>query len=396
MLSIAGVLIAFSLIIWLLSKKVNLGHAMFLGSIIVAITSKLSIQKTIKVFIRGISSEETLELIIIVTLIGVLAQLMEKTDLLTEMIESYSYIFNQKLIAVFIPSVIGALPIPGGAIMSAPLVKSIGDDMGLNDRKKMAINFLYRHIWGFVFPMIPGLILAAQLTSVNVFTLIKLQFPISVVMGLVGYYSLFKDNKFEKQKKEPKSIIRICYQLFITTLPLLVTFTVPLLFDVSLIIGLVIGSLTVIGLKYNKFRWSLLLESFDYKLTISVVGIMVFKEFINSGPDLKLLTDLLLGLGMPTIALVTIIPALVGYVTGSITAGVGISFPLLLPVINQGPILIMIMYSAVFFGYFVSPVHFCLILTNDYFGTKIKQVYYDLFWPTVTGIATLFLLVIIH
>lgn len=396
MVSIVGVLIAFGLIIWLLGKEVNLGHAMFLGSIVVAVTSQLSIQKTVEVFIKGISSESTLELIIIVALIGILAQLMEKTELLTEMIEAYSYIFNQKVIAMFIPSIIGALPIPGGAIMSAPLVKSVGDDMGLNARKEMAVNFLYRHIWGFVFPMIPGLILAAQLTGISMFTLIKLQFPMAVVMGVVGYYSLFRGKKFNKQQKDSKSIMQVGYQLLITTLPLLITFTIPLLFNVSLIIGLLMGLVAVIIMKYQKFRWPLLLESIDYELTISIVGIMVFKEFINSGPDLKLLTDLLLSLGLPTMVLITIIPALVGYITGAITSGVGISFPLLLPIIDQDPVLVMIMYSAVFFGYFVSPVHFCLILTNDYFGTRIKQVYRDLFWPTVTGMGTLFLLAMVY
>ncbi|MCK8826078.1 DUF401 family protein [Fuchsiella alkaliacetigena] len=401
MLSIIGVAIAFVLIIVLIGKEVKLGYAMLWGSVVIAITSQIDLAGLLAIIGTGVLSGDTLELIVIVVLIGVLARFMKETDLLSELIESYSYILgSQRVTAAFIPSIMGALPIPGGAIMSAPMVESVGDNIKLSAREQMSVNLLYRHIWLFVFPITPPLLLTASLSQLGVFTLIKMQFPITIVMGAVGYYFLlskYRHSEVPSTTELPKQeLSKVLKKLLVSTLPLLISLGLPLLTGLSFVISLLIALLLIVIIRYQQFNLSLLTSSFNYELTLAIVGIMVFQEFVNQGPDLELLTGFLLNLGLPITFLVVLMPALIAYVTGNTTAAIGITFPLLLPLVGYDSTMVMLMYGAAFFAYFLSPLHFCLILTKEYFGTRISSIYRELFWPWVVGVFTLVVLVIIY
>ncbi|MGM0419692.1 MAG: DUF401 family protein [Bacillota bacterium] len=68
------------------------------------------------------------------------------------------------LIITAIPSVIGVLPMPGGAVFSAPIIEPIGKEISMSRERLTSLNIYYRHLWYFVSPYMPSLMIASSLS----------------------------------------------------------------------------------------------------------------------------------------------------------------------------------------------------------------------------------------
>jgi len=82
---------------------------------------------------------------------------------------------------------------------------------------------------------------------------------------------------------------------------------------------------------------------------------------------------------VPKEVLLVFVPWIIGMATGLNMAAIGISFPVLLPLIDS-PVYVSILYVSCVLGYLSSPLHLCLIVTNEYFKSKLGKVY-RLFFP---------------
>ena len=79
---------------------------------------------------------------------------------------------------------------------------------------------------------------------------------------------------------------------------------------------------------------------------------------------------------MPLIAILIVVPLLVGSISGTPTMGIGIIFPLLLPLLGDYNVYVVgIIYAGLIGGYLASPMHLCLILTNSYYRSELGRVY---------------------
>ena len=80
-----------------------------------------------------------------------------------------------------------------------------------------------------------------------------------------------------------------------------------------------------------------------------------------------------------------LIPFIAGVMTGLSVGYVGITFPLLLPLMGgatPSPGLVALAFAAGFAGVMLSPVHLCYVLTCEYFQADIARVYHRLFIPS--------------
>ncbi len=88
----------------------------------------------------------------------------------------------------------------------------------------------------------------------------------------------------------------------------------------------------------------------------------------------------------------------IGFLTGVNTAYIAISYPILLPLIQHLPNffdLSIYIYVIGFSGILLSPVHLCLVLTNEYFNSNLLKVYKYLFPPVFLLMILSTLLVVI-
>ncbi len=123
------------------------------------------------------------------------------------------------------------------------------------------------------------------------------------------------------------------------------------------------------------------------------VGINFFRSAITSSGTAKSLATFLLGLDIPVEALIFIVPLLISITTGLHLASVTISVPLFLPLMgDQGLVQPMfLLLTAASVGYWMSPLHLCLILTQEYLKASYTGIVRLMFWPTLleglTGVA---------
>jgi integral membrane protein (TIGR00529 family) len=307
---------------------------------------------------------------------------------------------------------------PGGAVFSAPMVGAVSQNSTLLPHHKTAVNYWFRHVWEFWFPLYPGVILALSLTNVPAWKFILLNFPMTLVAIGAGYLFMLRHVSLGDKKHRDytrQNILRFLNQLvpiFLVVFTLLFLgiciniierqfhFTSKLLERTPILIGLTLSFSWVVFA--DKLSWknvkSIFLKRSIWELGILVVTIMVFRSILERSGGVNVLRDELLDYNIPITALIMALPFITGIVTGIAVGFVGTSFPLVITLIatmnipaeNLGS-LIFLAYVFGFMGMMLSPVHLCLLLTKDYFKANLAKVYYQYLVP-VSAFSSIFAL----
>lgn len=326
---------------------------------------------------RAAVDPATLELVVTVGLITLLAGLLRNFGLLAPMSRSLAgTLRSDRLAFTLVPGILGCLPVPGGAGMSAPMVDGLGDTLGLSRPRKAAANILLRHAWFFVFPFSPPLILAAHLSGVTVSSIIGRQWPLAILAVLTATL-LFLSGRAAGQT--PYGAWRgEAREFLITASPILVSVALFLAAGVRLPLALAAGVLLagLVARQRHSFAWKLVRASVDWEMPLATEIIMVFAALVREAPGLGgVIASASSGSVLPAIMVTS---ALAGFLTANPVAGLGIAMPALLPLVPGGHDLGA--YACLIFGltyqaYLVSPLHMCLVLTNRYFDVSLGRTY---------------------
>jgi hypothetical protein len=109
-----------------------------------------------------------------------------------------------------------------------------------------------------------------------------------------------------------------------------------------------------------------------------VWGIMVFKEMLGASQAMAGIAADLTRLGMPVSVLVVALPALIAFITGYTTAFVGLSFPVLLPLLptdGSARFYVMLGLAGGIGAHLLSPMHACFVMTLDYYRADMLRTY---------------------
>ncbi len=407
MLPLIGVIISFFTVVILLSMKKSLGAAMFLGSLIVGLSSTNNLSENIggliPTLIAGIIDPIAIELIILVSLVAIFGFLMKELKLLNDLIDvARHYLSSIFFIITAIPSMIGVLPMPGGAVFSAPIIEPIGDQLKMSRARITSLNIYYRHLWYFIFPYMPSMIIASSLSDINVMTIALMHIPIVGIMIVIGwlYYNNDKKKVIQKNINENDKIGEVKLMDAIKVLlPFIIVLIPPLILDMSFVYALLVAIIYIILLRRDLFKWQYLLDGMNLQLTVGVAGIMVFKAFIEGSEGVMILTEILINFGIPLFLLALVIPFIAGLLTGNHTGAIGISYPILLTLFTDSSMYLlwhMIIFSSSYFGYVLSPFHLCNLMTVKYFNISLDKYYREIAVPFAGTAAGIFLLSVIY
>ena len=118
-----------------------------------------------------------------------------------------------------------------------------------------------------------------------------------------------------------------------------------------------------------------------------VASILIFKGILEDSRAVTAVSSELLEWGIPLTVVAVTLPMMVGLVSGITIAFVGTTFPILISLIQASPAhpallpyLILSLVSG-FIGVLYSPLHVCLLLSNEYFETSLNRVYRHLLIP---------------
>jgi integral membrane protein (TIGR00529 family) len=391
-----SILMTFVVILYLLRRKIPLGYALLSGSTFLALLARMPPGLFIRTVFTALSTPATITLIFTVVLLGVLGHILKETGSLERMVSSLHGLFRSKQVIIgLVPGLIGLVSVPGAAIISAPMVDEVGEDLGYSASRRAAINMLFRHVWFPAYPMAASLISLAALGGVSIYQLIRFNLPASVVALVVAIFVCLRTPNPASGIVANPSLVEPEHPMAKNMLALFVGSTAPIFISLILVLGLKwpypaglsigIASALVINRVTSVNRiFPLIKNGLDSKIAMAMVGVMVFKEIVAQSGFVISIVSSLVADGVPLQVLLIILPMFVALATGSSMAAVAIILPILLPLLPTGPSLIPLLsmlYISSTFGYFFSPLHLCLILTNEYFQTEYTQIYRYAVYP---------------
>lgn len=386
MSALLKIVIAFIIVVFLLIRKIKLGYCLLLGSLILGILFGIQFTDYFKFILLAFKDPANQRLIITLATILILANVMGETKQLERIvILARNVIRNPKIIIAAMPALIGFLPIPGGALFSAPLVEKTDIESEINPSMRSFINYWFRHVWEYFFPLYPEVILATTLTHIEMPRFIFLQMPLSITAIIIGFLSISKLKLNAKVEEDPNGGNWKVLVLYV--LPILIPI-VLILIGVTAWLSILIG--VIISLLINKKdSFSILkkvLTRFPWDVILNVVGVVVFKSFVENTGGIPQIVQFFTQHNFPLIVITTTAPFLVGLFSGMGIVPIGITFPLILPLTNAGNFYstVILAFACGFMGVMLSPAHLCFVVSNQYFDADIREVYKLLIIPVLS------------
>lgn len=397
---------AFGIMLTGIRLRIGLGLSILAGGGSMALFFGLPISAWPQSAINGIMDQTTLFLELIVSCIMVLSHLLEKTGQSKRLMAALSvYMQNPKLRLIFFPILIGLLPMPGGAVFSAPMVDSVSHGMHLKGEDKSAVNYWFRHVLEMSWPLYPGLLMASTLSGLPITRLAFYNLVASVIFFTLGYVFILKPIMAratilpipDKRTGETWKEALIAGLPLITAIggAIVLEFFIGVFFpNAPFEIGIIIALISAITCCFvqNHFSLAPVLATFKAKsfwgILWVILTIFVFKQLIHDAQVIQGLAQLASGSTALIVAGVCL-PFLVGFISGITLAYVGSTFPIMLGLLAQLGLqqytlqfTILGMYAG-FTGIMVSPIHICFLVSCEYFRANFTQTWRRIALPSM-------------
>jgi integral membrane protein (TIGR00529 family) len=364
-------LLLFLLIIILIRLRVPIGFALLAGALFLGIWNFGVGRDFWYLLYRSFINLKSWRLVVTVAVILMFANLYEATGFVGSMVSSLKTFLSSKWVARAAPSIIGLLPMPGGAMVSAPIVREIAKKSDLKPETLTAANYWWRHVWEATWPLYPSIILAAAVLGISVWDVAIINFPISLTCIAAGLFiGGVGDNERSKGRKDPVKLLKSLWPiLFIVLLGLILN--VDLIFSVVFIIAILTWRYQIKGpVLKAAFR-----KAFSLNIIVLIFGVMTLMYAMEQTGTASLFYGELLEMSVPASLVVFAVPFVVGLLTGVTAAYIGVGFPIVLPLIGTEMLSFragtLLAFAGGFMGVMASPVHLCLVLTKDYFRASL-------------------------
>jgi len=189
--------------------KVQLGLALVLGGIALNLWAGLSFLETLANLFHALTDSEVWLLMAITVLIMELGRFMTKKRNSDEIIAAtnrWGGRHGRAASLMALPAMIGLIPMPGGALLSAPFVEKAGDREGSKPEWKSGINYWFRHIWEYWWPMYPGVIVAMTIFDLDLRVFVAVQFLFTPVAIFAGYIFMIRPHLKRLADKEVSAV----------------------------------------------------------------------------------------------------------------------------------------------------------------------------------------------
>ncbi len=379
-----------------------------------------------------LSSINLLLLLAVVFQVIWLSSQMSKTGIMSELVAAVQSRVSQRMSMAMLPAVIGWLPMPGGALFSAPLVDKCDIERNIQPLLKTKTNHWFRHIWEYWWPIYPGVLLAIAESGLEIWQFVLVELPLSLFAIAGGWWFLLRRIKPASARpgKPAPSPMEAASNLRL----------LRLISPIVVVIAMVIAMETGIRILLYHYPWLHKPNRYLPMMTGICAAMLylnrwrpltwkVWKEILVSGKTIRLVilvalvrvlgaiidADLPGGAGLvdtmraefaawhiPTIAVIMLIPFLSGISTGLAIGFVGASFPIVMKMLPHGAPINEVMattvlaYACGHYGMMLSPLHICLVATNEHFGTRLVQSMRGLIGPglvVVIGALGMYLLI---
>ncbi len=391
MIEVLKLLITFAFVITLIRLKLHVGISIFAGSLLLGILFGLTPLELIKSFYYSSTAWSTVRLILIIAFVMGMANVFSQIGYLKDMEKAIKELFPKaKYSLAMLPALIGLMPMPAGALVSAPMIEEVANKLNLKPEEKTVVNYWFRHVWEFSWPMYQAIIIASAILGIAVREFSIKMFPLTILMITIGYLLLLRPIKDEiskigNRKEGAKLLLRATY-------PILVIVIISIILGYDMVYGAFVGFLSALLPHFKKLdRKQILEHGAQPKIIFLLLALMYFKYILQITGAVNALPKAIIQLNLPVTFVIILTPFIVGLMTGISFAYVGMTFPLLLPFFTSFD-KIALAYLSGFIGILFSPVHLCLVFSAEYYKAEMGKVYRKLLVPG----AILFLLGVMY
>lgn len=366
----------FLIIIIATKKNKPLYIAMALGILGTALLYMIPFSKLIPLVWKGIYNKSTINLILAFYTITFLQRMLEKRGHLFLAEQSLTRIFNSRRVnAMIAPFVIGLLPSVGAVLIAAPIVDNAGGDY-VTVEEKTFITSYFRHISEAFLPTYASILLALNLSGVDMTYFVLAMMPLMVLLFFLGYIFYVKKIPKETGMLESKNkaadlrnLIKSLWSIILAIVIILV-FRLPVHYSVVLVI---IASIFI-----NKFSFKELKPMFytaiEKKLIFTTLVVMVFKEFLTYTGVIERLPGYFQALPVHPAIIFGLI-----FFFGTLVAGTQAIIALALPLAyatmpTGGLALLVFLMSLTYMSMQVSPTHICIAVIVDHYKTSFTSL----------------------
>jgi uncharacterized protein len=292
------------------------------------------------------------------------------------------------------------------------MVEAAGSGTKLSQGLLSFINYWFRHIWEYFWPLYPGVILAMTLTgfSIPAWTALMVFGTISMTfVGLLLLHRLHPDLRIKRGAPPPGTKRKLLQATRPIWLILLTWFVVHIAVEAwlrhspseiippvlrqqgPLICGLLVSIFSTVASRRlgRKHLSHAFCQPTAYSMAGLVLAILIFQHILEITRAPQQIAGELQVIHVPIVLVVAILPFIAGFITGIAIGFVGTSLPIVLNIVGaadpagHGIAYIPLAYAFGHLGQMISPVHVCQIVSNRYFGTTYGPVYRYLIPSTI-------------
>ena len=371
--------------------RLHLSLSLFAGSVVLAFWMGLGAYALTGIILTSAMNLQTIGILLIVWLIMVMSKIMKEAGQMDRLVASFSRLSGDpRTVGSVMTALIGLLPMPGGALFSAPMVDASLARLPVNKEQKTIINYWFRHIWEYWWPIFPGVILALALLKVETWIYISSMAPVTIISIGAGVLFILRPIRHTGQE-ETRQISWQAFRGFLKEIfPILIIIIFVLLQAVlkgvlamaglsfvlpgalAILPGLVAALIWVAASNHlpgYRIR-AAVLDRGSVSLLLLIMAIMVFQGVLKESQAALQIRSELLAYEIPVALVIMLLPFIAGFITGIGVGFVGTSFPLIIPMFPENSLAGYLSSAALaftfgFMGMMLSPVHLCFLVTKD-------------------------------
>ncbi|MFH1112470.1 MAG: DUF401 family protein [Pseudomonadota bacterium] len=390
-----------------LNRFLPMFASLMIGSIMIGLWMGLDLPSVVTAMWGEFTSPTSLWLSCIIVLILFLSHLLTKSKRMDRIFESFAAVSpSSRFTTAAMPALIGLLPMPGGALFSAPMVETALKDSSVKPELKVAVNYWFRHIWEYWWPLYPGVILAISVFAVEPWKMIVCQFPLTLGALAAGWVFILRavPNSAEEHKNVDRSTV---LRFVLDTMPIWIV--VAGLFVIRVVLESVgfLAGYQIPGVDYLSFLLALILAIWlvirtssesgaairealsdpkSYYIAFTIAAVLGFKGVLVDSHAIEQVKLDLAAYNVPPLLIMIFLPFLAGMITGIAVGFVGASFPLVVTLVPEGASpypYALLAYGFGYAGMMLSPIHICFVVTKEYFSANLGASFIHLWKPSL-------------
>lgn len=425
----AQILIVFAAVVAATARKVPLGLAAAAGGVALALWRGVPALEMLGSAAAAALSADTLLLLALMTCIMAFSSAMKRSSLMDAFAASLSAaVRSERLSMALAPAIIGTLPVPGGAVLSAPLVDAMDPGRSRGAATLSAANYWFRHTLELSWPLYPAFILTSSLTGIEPSRLMILNAYAPVALFALGLLFILPGARADARGAEmagvgprgdsgsarladlvrgvaPLGIVLGAYGLLAglwaaLSPALAIGAAASALVGryAPVFVGIACGAAYVATRPTGRGAFKGSLGPSTLRLLTMMLGIKVFSALVGAAGAAEAAAAELAGAGFEPLVAIALLPFMAGLVTGVGFGYAGLAFPIIMRMAPDGVALGAVVVLAGAFGYagmMLSPLHVCMVVSSEHFGVGLVSTIrrfaapLTLFCAAATGYAAL-------